>query len=174
MYIVIKLTTLLLFFLIPFSSQAQNPIKPHVLISSDIGGTDPDDNQSMVHLMMYSDLFQLEGLVSSPSFGNGSKEEILRMIDLYAKDYTRLKRQNDKLMPPDDLRKLCKQGQRLFRAYRRFWMDRTTGTKGEWPTSLGISMGHTWGCGTGTARCARYCFEDPCLLDWWTKQEMGC
>ena len=47
MYIVIKLTTLLLFFLIPFSSQAQNPIKPRVLISSDIGGTDPDDNQSL-------------------------------------------------------------------------------------------------------------------------------
>lgn len=120
MYIVIKLTTLLLFFLIPFSSQAQNPIKPRVLISSDIGGTDPDDNQSMVHLMMYSDLFQLEGLVSSPSFGNGSKEEILRMIDLYAKDYTRLKRQNDKLMPPDDLRKLCKQGRRGLMDYKGY------------------------------------------------------
>ena len=65
--------------------------RPRVLISTDIGGTDPDDNQSMIHLMMYSDLFQIEGLVSSPSFGNGSKEEILRMIDLYAKDYPQLK-----------------------------------------------------------------------------------
>jgi len=25
-----------------------------VLISTDIGGTDPDDNQSMAHLLMYS------------------------------------------------------------------------------------------------------------------------
>ena len=74
--------------------------KPRVLISTDIGGTDPDDNQSMVHLMMYSDLFQLEGLVSSPSFGNGSKEEILRMIDLYAQDYPKLKRHNAQLMSP--------------------------------------------------------------------------
>lgn len=46
--------------------------KPRVLISTDIGGTDPDDNQSMAHLLMNSDRFDLEGLVSS-SFGTGSK-----------------------------------------------------------------------------------------------------
>ena len=69
-----------------------------MLISTDIGGTDPDDNQSMIHLLMYSALFDLEGLVSSPSFGNGSKEEIVRMIDLYAKDYPQLKKHNTALM----------------------------------------------------------------------------
>lgn len=49
--------------------EAQNPVptKPRILISTDIGGTDPDDNQSMTHLLMYSDLFAIEGLVSSPS-----------------------------------------------------------------------------------------------------------
>ena len=94
--------------------------KPRVLVSTDIGGTDPDDNQSMVHLMMYSDLFQLEGLISSPSFGNGSKEEILRMIDLYAQDYPKLKQHNDKLMSPDDLRKLCKQGRRGLMDYKGY------------------------------------------------------
>ena len=50
------------------------PQKHRVLISTDIGGTDPDDNQSMAHLLMYSDCFDLEGLVSSPSFGDGSNE----------------------------------------------------------------------------------------------------
>jgi hypothetical protein len=34
-----------------------------VLVSTDIGGTDPDDNQSMAHLLMYSNEFDLEGLV---------------------------------------------------------------------------------------------------------------
>jgi hypothetical protein len=49
------------------AGELQKPTeKPRVLISTDIGGTDPDDNQSMVHLIMYSDLFNLEGLVSSP------------------------------------------------------------------------------------------------------------
>jgi hypothetical protein len=37
------------------------PQKPRILISTDIGGTDPDDNQSMAHLLMYADRFQLEG-----------------------------------------------------------------------------------------------------------------
>ena len=27
---------------------------PRVVVSTDIGGTDPDDNQSMLHLLMYS------------------------------------------------------------------------------------------------------------------------
>ena len=31
--------------------------KPRILISTDIGGTDPDDNQSMAHFLMYNDEF---------------------------------------------------------------------------------------------------------------------
>ena len=62
--------TFLLF--IAVSPKADVPQHPRVLISTDIGGTDPDDNQSMTHLLMYSDLFDLEGLVSSPSYGDGS------------------------------------------------------------------------------------------------------
>ena len=54
--------------------------RPRILVSTDIGGTDPDDNQSMIHLLMYANEFDIEGLVSSPSFGEGSKEEIFRMI----------------------------------------------------------------------------------------------
>lgn len=90
----------------------ESPVKPRVLISTDIGGTDPDDNQSMAHLLMYSDLFNLEGLVSSPSYGEGSKEEILRMIDLYEKDFPKLQQHQPHLMLPDELRKLCKQGRK--------------------------------------------------------------
>ena len=73
-------------------SREKVPQRPRILISTDIGGTDPDDNQSMIHYLMYSDLFEIEGLVSSPSFGEGSKEEIIRMIDLYEQDYPKLKK----------------------------------------------------------------------------------
>jgi hypothetical protein len=59
--------------------------KPRTLISTDIGGTDPDDFQSMIHLLMYADLLEIEGLVSSP-YGNGRKKDLLDMIDLYQKD----------------------------------------------------------------------------------------
>lgn len=99
------------------NAQVPPPVKPRVLISTDIGGTDPDDNQSMAHLLMYSDYFQLEGLVSSPSFGEGSKAEILRMISLYEKDYPKLKAHYPGLMSPDELRPLCKQGRKGMPGY---------------------------------------------------------
>lgn len=95
--------------------------KPRILVSTDIGGTDPDDNQSMIHLLMYSDLFDIEGLVSSPSYGEGSKEEILRMIDLYEQDYPQF-RAHAPVESPDRLRLICKQGRRgllPFRGYDR-------------------------------------------------------
>ncbi|WP_240163441.1 nucleoside hydrolase-like domain-containing protein [Spirosoma taeanense] len=79
-------------------------------MSTDIGGTDPDDNQSMAHLLMYSDRFNLEGLVSSPSYGEGSKAEILRLIDLYDKDLPKLKKHVKDFPAPDALRAVCKQG----------------------------------------------------------------
>ena len=41
-----------------------------VIVSTDIGGTDPDDFQSMVHLLVYGDVLDIEGLISSP-FGDG-------------------------------------------------------------------------------------------------------
>ena len=55
---------------------AVEEVKPRLIISSDIGGTDPDDNQSMIHLLMYADLFQIDGLVSSP-YGEGRKSNFI-------------------------------------------------------------------------------------------------
>ena len=89
---------------------AQQTSKPRVLISTDIGGTDPDDNQSLAHLLMYSERFDLEGLVSSPSFGSGSVSEIYRMIDVYEQDLPKLKQHVQGLMEPEALRQLVKQG----------------------------------------------------------------
>jgi hypothetical protein len=81
-----------------------------VLISSDIGGTDPDDFQSMVHLLVYADILDIEGLISSP-FDKGRKEDILAVIDCYEKDYANLKTYSDKYPTPDALRAITKQGE---------------------------------------------------------------
>jgi len=91
-------------------AQKPVPVKPRILISTDIGGTDPDDNQSMTHFLMYSYLFKIEGLVSSPSYGTGNKKEVLRMIDLYEKDLPKLKKNINDYPSPDALRAVCKQG----------------------------------------------------------------
>jgi len=114
------LTLLLCVHIVAAVGQQRVPVKPRVLISTDIGGTDPDDNQSMAHLLMYSDKFDIEGLVSSPSYGNGSKQEILRMIDLYEKDLPQLKRRQKGLLSPEHLRSVTKQGVRGNAPYKGY------------------------------------------------------
>lgn len=86
--------------------------RPRILISTDIGGTDPDDNQSMAHFLMYCNEFDTEGIVSSPSYGSGNKEEILRMINLYEQDLPKLKRHAKGWIEPDILRSITKQGRK--------------------------------------------------------------
>lgn len=82
--------------------------KPRVIVSSDIGGTDPDDFQSMIHYLMYADQFQTEGLIASP-YGKGRKSDILHIIDLYEQDFPKLEKHGD-FPTPDQLRSVTKQG----------------------------------------------------------------
>ena len=91
---------------------AQSPAareRPRVIVSTDIGGTDPDDFQSMVHFLLCADAFDVEGIVSSP-YGPGRREHILQVIDRYATDYPNLKRHSDRYPEPDALRRVSKQG----------------------------------------------------------------
>lgn len=82
--------------------------KPRVIVSSDIGGTDPDDFQSMIHFLMYADKFQIEGIIASPH-GKGRKKDILHIIDLYEQDFPKLKEHGD-FPSPEQLRSVTKQG----------------------------------------------------------------
>jgi hypothetical protein len=81
-----------------------------VIVSTDIGGTDPDDFQSMVHLLVYADCLDIEGLVSSP-YGPGRKEDILTVIDCYERDYENLRTYSGQYPTPDALRTMTKQGE---------------------------------------------------------------
>jgi len=99
----------LIFLLFETSAQQPIPVKPRILISTDIGGTDPDDNQSLIHFLMYSDRFKTEGLISSPSYGKGTKQQILDAINLYEKDLPKLKKHSN-FPTPNSLRSITKQG----------------------------------------------------------------
>ena len=80
-----------------------------VIVSTDIGGTDPDDFQSMVHFLLYADRFDVEGIISSP-YGPGRREHVLQVLDRYATDYPKLKAHSERYPAPDALRALTKQG----------------------------------------------------------------
>ncbi len=84
--------------------------RPRIVVTTDIGGSDFDDFQSLVHLFVYADSFDLEGIVSSPMGGTGRVGQILRVIDEYQKDYPNLRTYSAGYPDPDALRAISKQG----------------------------------------------------------------
>lgn len=89
-----------------------------VIVSTDIGGTDPDDFQSMVHLFVYADVLDIEGLVSSP-YGDGRTQAILDVIACYEKDFTNLKTYSDKYPAPECVTSHYKTGRNGSGSVRR-------------------------------------------------------
>jgi hypothetical protein len=116
MFLVLLLLTFLAGASVPASAAVQTPpmrgqdeSRPRVIVSTDIGGTDPDDFQSMVHFLVYADMFDIEGIISSP-YGPGRREHILQVIDRYEVDYPNLKTYSDRYPTPEALRRISKQG----------------------------------------------------------------
>ncbi len=93
----------------PLSHGALSGERYRVIVSSDIGGSDNDDFQSMVHFLVYADVFDIEGLISSPPEA-GRAKHIHEAIDAYTKDYPQLIRYAKTYPEPDQLRALVKQG----------------------------------------------------------------
>ena len=91
------------------SSQLEVGDRPRVIVSTDIGGSDPDDFQSMVHYLVYADAFETEGLISSPP-QRGRVKDILECIAAYEKDYVNLRTWSRNYPSPDTLCRLARQG----------------------------------------------------------------
>ena len=83
--------------------------RPRLLVSTDIGGHDPDDFQSLVHLLLYADLLDLEGLISSAP-GPGRASDLHAVLDAYAQDLPALRTHSPAYPPVDQLRTLVRQG----------------------------------------------------------------
>jgi hypothetical protein len=97
-------------------AQAAEGERPRLAVLTDIGG-DPDDQQSLVRLMLYSNAFQIEGLIASASGTPGELKEavtrtdlILATIDAYAKALPNLRKHEDAWPEPAELRQVVKSG----------------------------------------------------------------
>lgn len=160
------------------SQPEQQTERYRILVSTDIGGTDPDDNQSMLHLLMYSNEFDIEGLISTASYGPGSKAEILRMIDEYEQDRPRLQQglslaqqqgacaDNHDLATADYLRSITRQGQKHEATIAGYDEQPTEGS--QWivecanrpdPRPLYVLV---WGCLEDVAQALH---DDPGIID---------
>ncbi len=105
------LVFLLLFAGQPLFSQEKIP----VIISTDIGGDDPDDHQSLVHFLMYADRFEVLGIVSSPP-GKGRLSDIGEVLDAYEKDFPKLTASGLDYPDPGRLRDVSSQGETEIQA----------------------------------------------------------
>lgn len=93
----------------PLASTGVTAERHRGVITTDIGGTDPDDYQSMAHVLLYADVLEIEGLISSP-FEREGKTKILEVIDAYEKDFPNLRTWSNRYPQPDALRAMTKQG----------------------------------------------------------------
>jgi hypothetical protein len=91
--------------------------KPRILISTDLNGfntdADPDDIQSMVHLLSLSNQLVIRGLISTPNVADPGvtleKEHIKNIIDAYGADYSS-SLQSQGYPPPSELDAVVRQG----------------------------------------------------------------
>ncbi|MEZ5324072.1 MAG: DUF1593 domain-containing protein [Verrucomicrobiales bacterium] len=90
------------------STLAKPSSKPRVIISTDLGGSDADDTQSLIHYLLYADSFDTEGIISSPP-GPGRSSSIHKVLDHYASDWQWLRAHSD-FPHARSLRKRVKQG----------------------------------------------------------------
>ena len=73
------------------------PLKPRLVVCTDIAPADvePDDMESMVHLMVYADMFEIEALITSVGWNCDPNtvewsQYLYRVIDAYEKDLPNL------------------------------------------------------------------------------------
>lgn len=106
----------LLMFILTMSVIAQ---PPRLLITTDIGG-DPDDQQSLVRLMVYTNEFDIEGIITSASGTPGELKEAIVRPDLaekiirgYQAVYPNLLKHDHKFPAPEYLFSIIKKGNPL-------------------------------------------------------------
>lgn len=93
--------------------------RPRLAVLTDIGG-DPDDQQSMVRLMVYANEFEIEALIASAAGTRGELKEsitrpdlILKTIAAYEQVLPNLKKHAEEWPEADSLRQVVKRGNHL-------------------------------------------------------------
>lgn len=95
--------------------------KPRVFILTDIGEytNEPDDAESLIRLMLYSNEIDIEGIIPTASHcavdvsDPGYLDRCIRAVEAYRKAYPNLSKHAEGYPDPDYLRSVCKQGTSL-------------------------------------------------------------
>ena len=96
---------LFLYFLIPFAiskSACAAPLKPRLVVLTDISTWEPDDHESLIRLMVHADLYEIEGIIVSTGWSMDNvnehkqfKDIATGVIDAYEKDLPNLLKRSE-------------------------------------------------------------------------------
>ena len=98
--------------LFSYSTFAQVNKKPRVLVLSDIEA-DPDDTQSLIRFLLYSNQWDVEGLIATTSIHQQTRvapESILKVLDAYKKAQPNLLKHEKGYPTYDELKPKVKKG----------------------------------------------------------------
>lgn len=87
--------------------------KHRLIVTTDLGGTDPDDVQSMIHLLVCSDVIDIEGLISSQVWMDDPDKtaKIAEVVEWFGEVLPRLNKHAEGYPSLDYLRSIIKRGQ---------------------------------------------------------------
>ncbi|HYC87160.1 MAG TPA: nucleoside hydrolase-like domain-containing protein [Chryseosolibacter sp.] len=108
----IKLMTLLLALAMPLSALTQVETKARVVVLTDIEA-DPDDTQSLIRFLLYSNHWDVEGLIATTSIHQKSRvapESILKILAAYGKVQSNLVKHEEGFPTQEQLMKTVKKG----------------------------------------------------------------
>ena len=97
---------------VPLLSFSQLPKKPREVVLTDIV-VDPDDTQSLIRFLLYSNQFDVEGLIATTSIHQKTRvapESILKVLEAYGKIQPNLARHEEGYPTKDELIPKVKKG----------------------------------------------------------------
>lgn len=110
------ITLLFVFFSLPAVLLAQTANKLRVLVLTDIEA-DPDDTQSMIRFLLYSNQWDVEGLIATTSIHQQTRvapESILKVLDAYKKVQPNLLKHEKGFPTYDELKPKVKKGLAVY------------------------------------------------------------
>lgn len=89
--------------------------KSRIIVTTDLGGTDPDDIQSMIHLLVCSDGIDIEGIISQLAWipAPDNTAAIKDIIDQYGKVLPNLRKHSSDFPSAEYLKSITVQGQKV-------------------------------------------------------------
>lgn len=113
-----KVFVLFLFFLLwshCLKAQVADEEKHRLIVTTDLGGSDPDDVQSMIHLLLCSNVIDIEGLISSQAWVDDPDRtiKISEVVEQFGRVLPHLNKHVRGYPDLNQLRAMIKRGQSL-------------------------------------------------------------